>query len=207
MSQELARAALRFARVSQKPKGCGEHHKTGQEPFCAALRFARVPQEGTRETALWHDSEYMFFRREKLHEPTFTERIDGLRKLGFSTSPAGSGKAQIIRDGIGALIEDRPGQHPRVNKAGLVLGDEIGLLMNRGFQMFWKSPTGRTAPALATQLKALHAFEEDLKEGLGLPSLYNESLGTTSDLHMYDRVQHRDQGDADKPWEHKAVTS
>lgn len=149
----------------------------------------------------------MFFRREKLQEPTFTERIDGLRKLGFSTSPAGSGKAQIIRDGIGAVIEDRgPGQHPRVNKAGLVLGDEIGLLVNRGFQMTWKSPNGRTAPALATQLKALHAFEEDLKEGLGLPSLYNESLGTTSDLHLYDRVQHRDQGDADKPWEHKAVT-
>ena len=49
--------------------------------------------------------------------------------------------------------------------------------------MFWRSPSGRTAPALATHLKALHAFEEDLKEGLGLPSLYNESLGTTSDLH------------------------
>jgi hypothetical protein len=149
----------------------------------------------------------MFFRREKPHQPTFSERIDGLRKLGFSTSPAGSGKAQVTRDGIGAVIEDRPGQHPHVNKAGFVLGDEIGLLVNRGFQMFWKAPGGRTAPALATQLKALHAFEEDLWEGLGLPSLYNESLGTTSDLHLYDRVQHRDQGDADKPWDHKAVIS
>jgi len=149
----------------------------------------------------------MFFRREKVHEPTFTERLDGLRKLGFSTSPAGSGKAQVLRDGIGAMIEDRPGQRPHVNKAGLVLGDEIGLLVNRGFQMFWRSPTGRTVPALATQLKALHAFEEDLKEGLGLPSLYNESLGTTSDLHLYDRVEHRDQGDAPKPWQHKAVSS
>ena len=73
--------------------------------------------------------------------------------------------------------------------------------------MFWKSPNGRTAPALSTHLKALHAFEEDLKEGLGLPSLYNESLGTTSDLHLYDRVQHRDQGDGDKPWDHKPVNS
>ncbi len=156
--------------------------------------------------ALWHDSDCMFFRREKVHEPTFTERLDGLRKLGFSTSPAGSGKAQVLRDGIGAIIEDRPGEHPHVNKAGFVLGDEIGLLVNRGFQMFWRSPSGRTAPALATHLKALHAFEEDLKEGLGLPSLYNQSLGTTSDLHLYDRVQHRDKGDGDKPWEHKAVS-
>jgi hypothetical protein len=149
----------------------------------------------------------MFFRREKTHEPTFTERLDGLRKLGFSTSPAGSGKAQVLRDGIGAIIEDRPGERPHVNKAGFVLGDEIGLLVNRGYQMFWRSPSGRTAPALATQLTALHAFEEDLKEGLGLPSLYNESLGTTSDLHLYDRVEHRDAGDAPKPWQHKSVAS
>lgn len=147
----------------------------------------------------------MFFRREKPTEPTFTQRIDGLRRLGFSTSPLGSGRAQITRDGIVAVIEDRSAQHPHVNRAGHVIGDEIGLLVNRGFQMFWKTPTGRTAPALATHLKALHAFEEDLKEGLGLPSLYNESLGTTSDLHLYDRVQHRDQGDANKPWEHKPV--
>src|SRR3984957_19727959 len=145
----------------------------------------------------------MFFRREKPHEPTFTERIDGLRKLGFSTSPAGSSRAQISRDGIGAIIEDRPGRHPHVHKAGYVLGDEIGLLVNRGYQMFWKAPSNRTAPALATHLKALHAFEKDLKEGPGLPSLYNESLGTTSDLHLYDRVEHRDQGDTDKPWERK----
>lgn len=149
----------------------------------------------------------MFFRREKIHEPTFTERLDGLRKLGFSTSPAGSGKAQVLRDGIGAIIEDRPGERSHVNQAGFVLGDEIGLLVNRGYQMFWRSPSGRTAPALATQLKALHDFEEDLKEGLGLPSLYNESLGTTSDLHLYDRVEHRDQGDAPKPWQHKSVAS
>ena len=149
----------------------------------------------------------MFFRREKPQELTFSERLDGLRKLGFSTSPSGSGNARVFRDGIGAMIEDRSGQHPFVNKAGLVLGDEIGLLVNRGFQMTWRAPSGRSAPALSTQLKALHAFEEDLKEGLGLPSLYNESLGTTSDLHLYDRVQHRDQGDANKPWQHKPVSS
>jgi hypothetical protein len=149
----------------------------------------------------------MFFRREKAHELTFTERLDGLRKLGFSTSPAGPGKAQVLRDGIGAIIEDRSGEHPHVNKAGYVMSGEIGLLVNRGFQMFWRSPNGKTAPALSTHLKALHAFEEDLKEGLGLPSLYNESLGTTSDLHLYDRVEHRDAGDAPKPWEHKPVSS
>ncbi len=76
------------------------------------------------------------------------------------------------------------------------------MLVNRGYQVFWRTPAGRSLPAHASQLKLLHNFEEDLKEGLGLPSLYNESLGTTSDLHLYDRVEDRDQG-IHKPWEGK----
>ena len=64
--------------------------------------------------------------------------------------------------------------------------------------------------ARADQLKALHAFEEDLKEGLGLTSLYNTSLGTVSALHLYDRVVGRDLERAQKspvprPWDRKTV--
>jgi hypothetical protein len=149
----------------------------------------------------------MFFRREKPREPTFTEQIEGLKVFGFSVSFTNPQTAQVSRDGIGAIVEDRPGQRPHVNQAGLIVGDELGLLVNRGYQMFWRTRSGRTVPALATQLKNLHAFEEDLKEGLGLPSLYNQSLGTTSDLHLYDRLEHRDQVHAERPWEHKPVSS
>ncbi|HMD49099.1 MAG TPA: hypothetical protein VKG79_08370 [Bryobacteraceae bacterium] len=144
----------------------------------------------------------MFFRREKPHEPTFAELIAGLKTFNFTSKSLDSKRAQISRDGIAAIVEDRPGQHPHVNKAGLEIGNEIGLLVNRGYQVFWRAPSGKQIPALAPQLKALHNFEEDLKEGLGLPSLYNESLGTTSDLHLYDRVEDRDQG-IHKPWEGK----
>ena len=143
----------------------------------------------------------MFFRREKPHEPTFTERIENLKKFDFKSDLTKSHQALVSRAGIGALVEDRPDQHPHVNKAGLMIHNEIGLLVNGGYQMFWLTPTGRRVPALAEQLKHLHNFEEDLKEGLSLPSLYNESLGTTSDLHLYDRVEHRDQGDRHKPWD------
>ena len=147
----------------------------------------------------------MFFRREILREPSFTERLGNLKSLGFTVNFLNAGHARASRDGIGALVEERPGQRPHVNRAGLLIGDEIGLLVNGGYQMFWRTPAGKRMPALAPQLKNLHAFEEDLKEGLGLPSLYNESLGTTSDLHLYDRVEHRDEGDAHKPWEHKVT--
>jgi hypothetical protein len=149
----------------------------------------------------------MFFRRETPREPSFAERIESLKNFGFAINLVSSGSAQVSRDGIGAIIEDRPGQRPHVNKAGLIVCDEIGALVNAGYQMFWRTPSGKRVPALATQLKLLHNFEEDLKEALGLPSLYNQSLGTTSDLHLYDRVEHRDEPPAPKPWDHPFLPS
>jgi hypothetical protein len=145
----------------------------------------------------------MFFRRETPREPGFAERLENLKNLGFTVDFLDSQHALVSRDGIGAMVEDKPGQRPHVNRAGLVNDHEIGLLVNAGYQMFWRTASGRRVPAQASQLKNLHNFEEDLKEGLGLRSLYNESLGTTSDLHLYDRVEHRDAGDSHKPWQHK----
>lgn len=73
--------------------------------------------------------------------------------------------------------------------------------------MFLETPSGRRLPATATELKALHEFEEDVKEALGLTSLYNASLGTRSAKHIYDRVTARDAGAQPKPWVHKRATS
>jgi hypothetical protein len=53
-------------------------------------------------------------------------------------------------------------------------------------------------------LKALHSFAEELKMALGLPSLYNESLGTVSESYQYDRIKDRDKPTVDRPkrpWE------
>jgi len=70
-----------------------------------------------------------------------------------------------------------------------------------GYQKFFRAPSGAQKPALASELKALHEFEEDLKAGLGLVSLYNESLGTVSTYYLYDRVKDRDQGVPRRVWE------
>jgi hypothetical protein len=134
----------------------------------------------------------MFFRRDKPHEPGFDERIANLKKLGFEIQPKGGGFVHVTRNGLAAEITDVPGQRPNVGKPGLIVGDEIGVLMHGGYQMFFVTPGKKRRPALAEQLTALHEFEEDLKEGLGLVSLYNEGLGSTCELHMYDRLEHRD---------------
>jgi len=52
-------------------------------------------------------------------------------------------------------------------------------------------------------LQAIHAFSEELKLLIGDVSLYNESLGTTSDLYEYDRLKGREaaQPAPARPWE------
>jgi hypothetical protein len=145
----------------------------------------------------------MFFRREKPHVTTFEERIASLKQAGFEVRPAGPG-ALVTRGGCAAVIEPK-GDSVSIGKAGVLVGNEIAMLVNAGYQMFLRTPGGLEIPAQASHLKALHAFEEDLREALGLTSLYNLSLGTTSDDHLYDRVEDRDAPKHPHPWE-KAAT-
>ena len=148
----------------------------------------------------------MFFRNHKPHEWTLEERLANLMQFRLEVRRQGAG-VLVTRDGCGAMIEDLGGGKVKVGKAGLMVGQEIASLVSRGYQMFLRTPSGKELPALADHLKALHAFEEDLREGLGLTSLYNLSLGTTSVDHLYDRVEERDAPRHPRPWETKAARS
>ena len=143
----------------------------------------------------------MFFRREKAKEFDFAGRLQDLKPLGFSVQPEAAGRMRVVRDGCAAILEDRGEGKVGVSKAGVMLGDEVAQLVHAGYQMFLRAPSGKEAPALASHLKVLHAFDEDLKEGLGQVSLYNIALGTTCDDHLYDRVTARDSGHQPRPWE------
>jgi hypothetical protein len=63
-------------------------------------------------------------------------------------------------------------------------------LEDRGYQKFWYCE-GQRFPIRLADLKALHRFEEEVREILQLKSLYNESLGSTSARTVYDRVTGR----------------
>ena len=133
----------------------------------------------------------MFFRREKPKVLAFADRLELARRAGFQVEPRTAGGAQVVRDRCAAFVEDA-GALPRIAQEGVLIRGEIGLLVDGGFQKFFKTPGGKMTPALAEDLKALHAFDEDLMEALGLPSLYNQSLGTTCEYHHYDRVEGRE---------------
>ncbi len=88
---------------------------------------------------------------------------------------------------------------------GCLIGGEISKLINRGYQQVLKTSKTEVA-ATAEHLKSLHQFTEELKEALGVPSLYNESLGTVASSYEYDRIMNRDKPPSERPvraWEKK----
>jgi hypothetical protein len=144
----------------------------------------------------------MFFRRQLPKQTTFDQRMEDLRKHGFTIAPAAGGRVMVSRDGCAAVLESGPDGEPRVvERAGIVMTGGIAKLVDGGFQKFFIAPNSAKKPALAAELKALHEFEEDLSEALGIETLYNQALGTVSTEYLYDRVQDRDRGVPKRAWE------
>ena len=143
----------------------------------------------------------MFFRRKRLNIPTFAERLETLRTAGFTLTATAGGVVRASRGGCAVDLKDDNGTVALAGRAGVAWGSEIGALVDGGFQKFFETPSGARKPALADDLKALHEFEEDLKQGLGQESYYNQSLGTVSTFYLYDRVKDRDRGVPKRVWE------
>ncbi|HZP24823.1 MAG TPA: hypothetical protein VFB04_15350 [Terriglobales bacterium] len=90
---------------------------------------------------------------------------------------------------------------------GYLINGEISKLVDQGYQKILKTSKG-VYPATADHLRALHQFSEELKEGTGGISLYNEGLGTVSESYMYDRVRDRDLPEPERPrrpWQQPAI--
>jgi hypothetical protein len=137
---------------------------------------------------------------------TYEEALAWLRDNGFDVTdaPGTNGRVFLRKYNVSAAIQKGPDDSVKIFAyPGYLIGSEISKLVNRGYQQFLK--TSKTeVPATADHLKALHTFAEELKLALGLPSLYNESLGTVSESYHYDRIVDRDKPAVDRPkrpWE------
>jgi hypothetical protein len=142
----------------------------------------------------------MFFSRKPVEVPTFDQRIDKLRAARFTIAQL-NGTLRVTRGACAIDLKNHDGAAVAVCQAGVLMGAEIGALVDGGYQKFFRAPSGKQKPALADELKALHEFEEDLWQALGSQSYYNQSLGTVSTLYLYDRVQDRDRGVPRRAWE------
>ena len=142
----------------------------------------------------------MFFRRETPRVLTFDDKIGAVKSLGFEVTKVPSG-ARISRKGLGAFVKESADGIPEPGEPGLLLGEHIAGLVDGGYQKFFLTHDNHIIPALAEHLTALHKFQEDLFEGLGLASLYNLALGSVCKNHLYDRVKDRDKGVPPRAWE------
>jgi hypothetical protein len=137
---------------------------------------------------------------------TYDEALAWLRDHGFDVTeaPGTANRVFLRKYNVSAAIQKTPEDGVKIFAyPGCLIGSEISKLVNRGYQQFLKTSKAEV-PATAEQLKALQSFAEELKLALGLPSLYNESLGTVSEAYQYDRVEDRDKPAVQRPkrpWE------
>jgi hypothetical protein len=134
----------------------------------------------------------------------YEEAVAWLKQHGFDIleAPGTQGRVFLKKYNVSAAIERTPDGNARIFAyPGYLIGGEISKLVNKGYQQFLKTTKTEIA-ATADHLNALHDFAEELKEALGTPSLYNESLGTVSESYFYDRVNGREaEQKKPRPWD------
>ncbi len=137
----------------------------------------------------------------------FGQTLETLRAHSFDVTPSTEvpGGALVSKHGAGAvLVASAHNETPAVFAVhpGALIGTQVAKLLDRGYQKFIKTPQFEL-PATASQLQAIHLFTEELKQLTGAIDLYNESLGTTSDLYQYDRLKGREAAQPAplRPWE------
>lgn len=134
----------------------------------------------------------------KAQQRSFNDVLSMLGTQRFDVAPAQEGAKrtpnafQVRKYGCAAEIAPGPNDAVQVlARPGWVLNGEISRILDRGYQKFLKT-SKLEIPATADHLRALHMFSEELKEATGSMNLYNEALGTTSDVYQYDRVKGRE---------------
>lgn len=144
----------------------------------------------------------------KTARPSFDQVLETVRTHGFTVVPfQGAPNGQLVsKSGAAAILvpsnDASGGPVSFFERPGILVRGEVARLLDRGYQKFIKTHQYEL-PATASQLHAIHTFSEELTTLIGGESLYNQSLGTTSDLYEYDRLRGReDEGPAPKrPWE------
>ncbi|MES2221130.1 MAG: hypothetical protein V4587_09215 [Acidobacteriota bacterium] len=125
---------------------------------------------------------------------TFESALTYFRSHQFDVAdtPGVANQVQVRKYGCGAVLAKAPnGGAGYVVRPGCLIGGEISLLVDRGYQKFLRTGKIEVA-ATAAHLQALHAFDEELCEAIGTTDYYNLALGTVSDLYLYDRLKGRE---------------
>jgi hypothetical protein len=117
--------------------------------------------------------------------------IDSLAALGFAVGST-RGVVRVEKYGCGAEFrQEGDGRFRMTILPTIMLKGQFTRLWDAGYQKFLLTDEGVKVPALASHLENLRKFNEELRTALGVPTFYNEALGSVSQLSVYDRVKGR----------------
>ena len=118
-------------------------------------------------------------------------RIETLSGKGFLVRNSG-GVVRIEKFNCGAeLRKGKDGAFQMTEIPCIMLQGQFTTLWDAGYQKFLITHEGKKFPVTVTQLKELRKFNEELRTALGVPTYYNEALGSTCHFSVYDRVKGR----------------
>jgi hypothetical protein len=120
-----------------------------------------------------------------------SKAIESLAALGFSVGST-RGVVRVEKYGCGAEFrQGTDGAFQMTILPTIMLKGQFTRLWDAGYQKFLLTDEGVKLPALAAHLEGLRRFNEELRTALGVPTFYNEALGSVSQVSVYDRVKGR----------------
>jgi hypothetical protein len=117
--------------------------------------------------------------------------MESLAALGFSVGST-RGVIRVEKYGCGAEFRKGPDDSFQMTiLPTIMVKGQFSRLWDAGYQKFLLTDEGLKLPALALHLENLRKFNEELRTALGVPTFYNEALGSVSQVSVYDRVKGR----------------
>ena len=126
-----------------------------------------------------------------VEERFLPKAIESLASLGFAVGST-RGVVRVEKYGSGAEFRKGPdGSFQMTVLPTVMLKGQFTRVWDAGYQKFLLTDDGLKVPALAQHLENLRKFNEELRTALGVPTFYNEALGSVSQVSVYDRVKGR----------------
>jgi hypothetical protein len=116
--------------------------------------------------------------------------LEALPALGFRVSSTG-GVMRVEKYGCAAEFRRAGECFQMTIPPTILLQGQFTRLWDAGYQKFLITEDRRKIPAQAPQLRQMRRFNEELRTALGVPTYYNEALGSTCQVTTYDRVRGR----------------
>jgi hypothetical protein len=132
-------------------------------------------------------------------EERFSQKaIESLAALGFTVGST-RGVVRVEKYGCGSEFrQDSDSRYQLTIIPTIMVKGQFSRLWDAGYQKFLLTDEGVKLPALAIHLENLRKYNEELRTALGIPTFYNEALGSVSQVSIYDRVRGREGDVPDK---------